>query len=88
MPNADGKGWVNKVGGEVESRHRTKENAVERGRDIARDNKSNTPSITRMGRSRRRIVTATIRIRRRTRIARSIEVGGTRVVYDFRITIQ
>ena len=32
VPNAGGKGWVNKVGGEVESRHRTKENAVERGR--------------------------------------------------------
>jgi hypothetical protein len=28
------------VGGEVESRHRTKDNAVDRGRDIARDNKS------------------------------------------------
>lgn len=37
VPNPDGKGWVNKVGGEVESRHRTKENAVDKGRDIARD---------------------------------------------------
>lgn len=40
VPNASGKGWVNKVGGVVESRHRTKENAVERGRDIARENRS------------------------------------------------
>lgn len=40
VPNPAGKGWVNKVGGEVESRHRTKENAVERGREIARENRS------------------------------------------------
>jgi hypothetical protein len=40
VPNPGGKGWVNKVGGEVESRHRTKDHAVDRGRDIARDNKS------------------------------------------------
>ena len=33
-------GAEGKVGGEVESRHRTKDNAVDRGRDIARDNKS------------------------------------------------
>lgn len=33
-----GKGWANKVGGEVVSTHRLKENAVERGRDIARHN--------------------------------------------------
>lgn len=35
VPNADGKGWVNKQGGEVISRHRTKENAVDRGRSEA-----------------------------------------------------
>jgi hypothetical protein len=37
VPDTGGKGWVNKVGGEVESRHRTKENAVQRGREIARE---------------------------------------------------
>lgn len=36
LPNPGGKGWVNKTDGEVVSRHRAKENAVERGRDIAR----------------------------------------------------
>ena len=40
VPNPAGKGWVNKVGGAVESKHRTKENAVERGRNIARENRS------------------------------------------------
>ncbi len=40
VPHAAGKGWVNKVGGDVASRHRTKGNAVERGREIARDNKA------------------------------------------------
>lgn len=39
VPNPGGKGWVNKVGGDVASRHRTKDNAVERGREIARDNR-------------------------------------------------
>lgn len=36
VPNPGGKGWINKQGGEVVSRHRTKENAVDRGRQIAR----------------------------------------------------
>ena len=40
VPNPAGKGWVNKVGGEVASRHRTQENAAERGREIARENHS------------------------------------------------
>jgi hypothetical protein len=40
VPSPGGKGWVNKVGGEVASRHRTKENAVERGREIARDHRA------------------------------------------------
>jgi hypothetical protein len=39
-PNPGGKGWVNQVGGEVVSRHRTQENAVDRGREIARENRS------------------------------------------------
>lgn len=39
-PNPEGKGWVNKVGGEVVSRHRTQENAADRGRDIARQNEA------------------------------------------------
>lgn len=39
-PNPEGNGWVNKVGGGVVSRHRTQENAVQRGRDIARHNES------------------------------------------------
>jgi hypothetical protein len=37
VPNPDGKGWVNKYGGDEVSRHRTKDNAVDRGRDIARN---------------------------------------------------
>jgi transcriptional regulator with XRE-family HTH domain len=36
-PNPSGAGWVNQVGGQVVSRHRTQGNAVERGREIARD---------------------------------------------------
>ena len=39
-PNPKGKGWVNQVGGEIVSRHRNKDNAQDRGRDIARDNQS------------------------------------------------
>ncbi len=39
-PNPEGKGWVNQVGGEVVSRHRTQENAADKGRDIARQNES------------------------------------------------
>lgn len=35
-----GNGWPNKVDGEVVSNHRLKENAVQRGRDIARQNHS------------------------------------------------
>lgn len=38
--NSEGKGWVNKVGGEVVSGHRTQEIAVVKGRDIARKNQS------------------------------------------------
>jgi len=33
-----GSGWANKVNGEVVSRHRLKETAVDRGRDVAREN--------------------------------------------------
>lgn len=36
VPNPNGAGWVNKQGGEVISRHRTKEAAAERGRKEAR----------------------------------------------------
>ena len=36
-PNSTGKGWVNKVGGEVESKHRKKDNAIDKGRDIAKE---------------------------------------------------
>jgi hypothetical protein len=39
VPNG-GSGWANKVNGEVVSNHRTKENAVDRGRSIARNNES------------------------------------------------
>ncbi|MEX2178200.1 MAG: DUF2188 domain-containing protein [Gemmatimonadaceae bacterium] len=35
LPN-DGKGWINKVNGKVISRHRSKDDAVEAGREIAR----------------------------------------------------
>ena len=37
VPNANGSGWVNKVDGEVVSRHRTQGTAAERGREIARE---------------------------------------------------
>jgi len=37
VPNPHGKGWVNKYDGAEVSHHLTKDNAVERGRDIARD---------------------------------------------------
>lgn len=40
VPSPSGKGWVNKQEGEVVSRHRTKENAVDRGRTIARKDKT------------------------------------------------
>jgi hypothetical protein len=36
VPSPVGRGWWNKVDGEVISRHRTKDNAVEAGRVIAR----------------------------------------------------
>lgn len=36
-PNPDGKGWVNTYDGDQVSRHRTKDNAVDRGREIAQD---------------------------------------------------
>jgi hypothetical protein len=35
-PNPAGSGWVNQVGGEIVSRPRTKEPAVERGRERVR----------------------------------------------------
>ena len=40
MRNSDGKGWVNKVGGEVTSRHRTQDTAAEAGRRQAQRNES------------------------------------------------
>lgn len=40
VPNATGSGWVNKVNGEVVSRHRTQGNAADRGREIAREQRS------------------------------------------------
>lgn len=40
VPNPGGKGWINKVDGEPVSRHQRKDTAVERGRDIARENHS------------------------------------------------
>lgn len=36
VPAADGKGWWNKVNGEIMSRHRLKESAVAAGRSIAK----------------------------------------------------
>jgi hypothetical protein len=36
VKNPDGNGWVNKVGGEVVSTHRTQENAADRGRSVAK----------------------------------------------------
>lgn len=39
-PNPNGEGWVNQVGGEVVSHHHKKDTAVERGREIARENHS------------------------------------------------
>lgn len=36
-PNPNGAGWINQSGGETISTHRTKENAVERGREIAKE---------------------------------------------------
>lgn len=40
VPNPNGAGWVNKVDGEAVSRHQRKDTAVERGREIARENHS------------------------------------------------
>jgi len=37
VPNPEGKGWINKYDGDPVSRHRTKENAVDRGREIAQE---------------------------------------------------
>jgi len=39
-PNPDGKGWVNSVGGETVSKHTTQLNAVKRGRQIAKQQRS------------------------------------------------
>ena len=40
VPNPDGAGWVNKVGGREVSQHQRKDTAVDRGRDIARQNQA------------------------------------------------
>jgi len=40
VTNPNGAGWVNKQGGEVVSKHRTKENAVGAGADIAKKSHS------------------------------------------------
>lgn len=40
VKKSEGTGWVNKVKGEVVSSHRTQENAAEKGRTIARQNKA------------------------------------------------
>ena len=40
VPSTAGKGWDNKVDGNVVSHHRTKENAVEAGRGVARSRES------------------------------------------------
>ena len=37
VPNPDGAGWVNEVGGRPVSNHRRKDTAVERGREIAKE---------------------------------------------------
>lgn len=39
VPNKNG-GWDNKVSGKMESHHKTKETALEKGRNIAKKNKS------------------------------------------------
>jgi hypothetical protein len=36
VPKLEGSGWVNEVNGKILSRHRTKDVAVEAGREIAR----------------------------------------------------
>lgn len=36
VPSPTGSGWVNEQGGRVVSRHRNKQNAIQRGREIAR----------------------------------------------------
>ena len=38
VPNRNGAGWVNRVDGVAVSHHQRKDTAVERGRDIARQN--------------------------------------------------
>lgn len=40
VPNPKGSGWVNKLGGQEVSRHQRKDTAVERGREIAKDKRS------------------------------------------------
>ncbi|MCP3140754.1 DUF2188 domain-containing protein [Pyxidicoccus xibeiensis] len=39
-PNPDGAGWVNQLKGEVTSTHRLKERAVEAGRELAQERKT------------------------------------------------
>lgn len=40
VPNSGGSGWVNKIDGEVVSRHRRKDTATDAGRTTARANAS------------------------------------------------
>lgn len=40
IPNPQGAGWVNKVDGEVVSRHQRKDTAVNQGKEIAKEHKS------------------------------------------------
>ena len=43
VPNPNGNGWVNEVGGKEVSHHRTKETAVDRGRDLAQQLETKHP---------------------------------------------
>lgn len=40
VPNTTGAGWVNKVGGDVVSRHKTQGTAADRGRDLAQQSQT------------------------------------------------
>lgn len=40
VPNPKGPGWVNEMGGNPVSRHQRKDTAVERGREIAIENRT------------------------------------------------
>ncbi|MFP2912977.1 DUF2188 domain-containing protein, partial [Pyxidicoccus sp. 3LFB2] len=64
-PNPEGAGWVNQMKGAVTSKHRLKERAVEAGRELAQERKTEHTIHNLDAASARRTATGAIRASRR-----------------------